>query len=95
MLGYADGLAVSPLAYQNKTPVILTRSTELPSPAASAVLCLGITDVTILDPTAALSQNGEGYLPSAYAGTKPYIQVYGGSNVVSDTVMNKLRDLLL
>lgn len=70
---FADGLAVSPLAYRNKTLVILTCPTALPALAANWVV----------------------YLPSAYGSTKPDIQIYGGDNVVSDNVMNKLRDLLL
>jgi len=172
---FADGLAVSPLAYKNKVPVVLTRPTELSWPAAGAIEDLGITDVTVLGSTAAVSQgvedavrvldthpvvrrvagadryrtaeevakyafanslaahgfigvatglnfpdalaggaaagerggvlvltapealsaNWASYLPSAYAGTSPDIQVYGGSNVVSDAVFNTLKAMLI
>ncbi|MCL2503426.1 MAG: cell wall-binding repeat-containing protein [Coriobacteriia bacterium] len=43
----------------------------------------------------ALSGNWDSYLPGAYGGTKPDIQVYGGENVVSENVMSRLEDLLL
>ncbi|MCL2503216.1 MAG: cell wall-binding repeat-containing protein [Coriobacteriia bacterium] len=172
---FADGLAVSPLAYKNKMPVVLTRPAELSPSAANAVLGLGIADVTILGSAAAVSEgvelavrslgtsptvrrvagatryetaqriaehafagplagkgfigvatglnfpdalaggaaagerggilvlttpdalsgNWDSYLPSAYGGTKPDIQVYGGENVVSENVTSRLRDLLL
>ncbi|MCL2504501.1 MAG: cell wall-binding repeat-containing protein [Coriobacteriia bacterium] len=52
---FADGLAVSPLAYQNKIPVVLTRPTELPATASGVISGLGINDVTILGSAAAVS----------------------------------------
>ncbi|MCL2504574.1 MAG: cell wall-binding repeat-containing protein [Coriobacteriia bacterium] len=172
---FADGLAASPLTYRNKTPVILTRSASLPWDAGGIIGLLGITDVTILGSTAAvsagieaevralgmhptvrrvqgagryataqkiaehafdnslatkgfisvttglnfpdalaggvatgerggiivltapdaLSANWVGYLPGAYTGIKPDIQLYGGENVFSGDVMDKLQNLLL
>ncbi|MCL2503952.1 MAG: cell wall-binding repeat-containing protein [Coriobacteriia bacterium] len=56
---FADGLAVSPLAYKSKIPVILTRPTELSVPAAGAIQGLGITDVTILGSDAAVAGSVE------------------------------------
>jgi len=174
---FADGLAVSPLAYRNKIPVILTRPTSLSWAAADIIKDMKIADVTILGSSAAvsvdvenaikaldtnpkvrrvqgatryetaqkiaeyafanslatrsfigvatglnfpdalaggaaagkhggilalttpeiLSANWASYLPGAYGSAKPKpdIQIYGGNNVVSDNVMEKLRDLLL
>ncbi|MCL2504184.1 MAG: cell wall-binding repeat-containing protein, partial [Coriobacteriia bacterium] len=172
---FADGLAVSPLAYNNRYPVVLTRPTELPAPAATAITNLGIADITILGSEAAvsagveatvkrlgtsptvrrvagpdryrtaqeiakhaldnslatkrfvgvatglnfpdalaggaaageregilvltapdtLSVNWVGYLPGAYTGVRPDIQVYGGSNVVSESVFNTIKSMLV
>ncbi|MCL2503474.1 MAG: cell wall-binding repeat-containing protein, partial [Coriobacteriia bacterium] len=172
---FADGLAASPLAYRNKIPVVLTRPTELSAPAANVIGTLGITDVTILGSSAAVSEgiegavnalgtvtatrrlqgadryataqeiakyafanslatmgfigvatgldfpdalaggiatgerggimvltrpgalsaNWVGYLPGVYGDTKPDIQLYGGSNVLSDEVMDTLKSMLI
>ncbi|MCL2503262.1 MAG: cell wall-binding repeat-containing protein [Coriobacteriia bacterium] len=51
--------------------------------------------IIILTAPDALSGNWVNYLPGAYGSTKPDIQLYGGSNVLSDNVMNKLEELLL
>ncbi|MCL2504496.1 MAG: cell wall-binding repeat-containing protein, partial [Coriobacteriia bacterium] len=51
--------------------------------------------VLILTTNSTLSSNWLSYLPSTYAGIKPDIQVYGGSNVVTDGVMSTLQGLLL
>ncbi|MCL2503105.1 MAG: cell wall-binding repeat-containing protein [Coriobacteriia bacterium] len=74
---FADGLAVSPLAYRNKMPVILTRPAELPSPAANAVLGLGITDVAILGSTAAVASDVE--LAVRNLGTSPTVRRVAGA----------------
>jgi len=169
---FADGLAVSPLAYHNRIPVLLTRPTSLPAPVGDAITCLGITDVTVLGLTAAITSGVEASvggiattrrvagdnryetaqriaeyafenslaakdfigvatgldfpdalaggaatgkhggilvltepgglsrgwaicLSGAYESIKPDIQLYGGSNVVSDNVSGRLQDILL
>ncbi|MCL2502998.1 MAG: cell wall-binding repeat-containing protein [Coriobacteriia bacterium] len=51
--------------------------------------------ILVLTTPDALSQNWEGYLSGAYGGIKPDIQIYGGDNVVSESVMNKLRAMLI
>ncbi|MCL2503580.1 MAG: cell wall-binding repeat-containing protein [Coriobacteriia bacterium] len=169
---FADGLAVSPLAYKNKIPVVLTRPTSLSSAAAEIIEYLEINDVTILGSPAAvsdsvesavkglaagmtvrrvagatryetaqkiaeyafdnslatknfigvatglnfpdalaggaatgerggilvlttpdaLSANWAAYLPSAYTGLRPNVQIYGGSNVVSDDILYTLQE---
>ncbi|MCL2503899.1 MAG: cell wall-binding repeat-containing protein [Coriobacteriia bacterium] len=51
--------------------------------------------VLLLTAPDALSANWAAYLPGAYAGTSPDIQVYGGSNVVSDAVFDALKAMLI
>ncbi|MCL2503041.1 MAG: cell wall-binding repeat-containing protein [Coriobacteriia bacterium] len=51
--------------------------------------------VLVLTAPDAPSGNWAGYLPGAYAGTKPDIQLYGGSNVLSDNVFNTLKEMLI
>ncbi|MCL2503242.1 MAG: cell wall-binding repeat-containing protein [Coriobacteriia bacterium] len=52
---FADGLAVAPLAYANKIPVILTKPAVPSSYAIYAIQDLDITDFTIVGSTAAVS----------------------------------------
>ncbi|MCL2503421.1 MAG: cell wall-binding repeat-containing protein, partial [Coriobacteriia bacterium] len=172
---FADGLAVSPLAYSNRIPVVLTQPTSLSASAANTITGLDITDVVILGSNAAVSDSVEhavrglstcpmvqrvagadryetsqriaayafenylawkdfvgvatglnfpdalaggvaagqrsgvlaltdpnrlspiwaGYLAGAYVYSTPEIQIYGGSNVVSDDVMSKLQEIFL
>ncbi|MCL2504083.1 MAG: cell wall-binding repeat-containing protein [Coriobacteriia bacterium] len=172
---FADGLSASPIAYKNKIPVVLTPPAMLAEDALGAIEGLGITDVTILGSTAAISSDiedavktlgtgsevrrisganryetaqkiaeyalenslatkdfigvatGQDFpdalaggvatgkhggilvltaasalssgwtacLSRAYAHVRPDIQVYGGRNVLSDSVMSRLDDLLL
>ncbi|MCL2503639.1 MAG: cell wall-binding repeat-containing protein [Coriobacteriia bacterium] len=170
---FADGLAVSPLAYSNKIPVLLTRPNVLPDDTANAITALGIKDVTILGSSSAvtvvvedsigclvsatrrvggadryktaeeiakhafaqglaskdfvgvstglnfpdalaggvatgerggililtdpktLSSNWASYLPGAYAGIKPDIQLYGDPSVLDSRVMESLQTVLL
>ena len=56
---FADGLAVSPLAYSNRIPVILTQPMSLSAPAANTITGLGIADVVILGSNAAVSDSVE------------------------------------
>ncbi|MCL2503591.1 MAG: cell wall-binding repeat-containing protein [Coriobacteriia bacterium] len=52
--------------------------------------------ILVLTASDALSPNWDAYLGGgAYAGIRPDIQVYGGSNVVSDNVMERLQAILL
>ncbi|MCL2503757.1 MAG: cell wall-binding repeat-containing protein, partial [Coriobacteriia bacterium] len=56
---FADGLAVSPVAYKNKIPVILTQPTSLPEPAVGTITSLGVADVTILGSSVAITGDVE------------------------------------
>ncbi|MCL2503586.1 MAG: cell wall-binding repeat-containing protein [Coriobacteriia bacterium] len=51
--------------------------------------------IIVLTEPAALSPVWDTYLPGAYAGTKPDIQLFGGSNVLSDNVMSTLKEMLI
>ncbi|MCL2504202.1 MAG: cell wall-binding repeat-containing protein, partial [Coriobacteriia bacterium] len=51
--------------------------------------------ILVLTAPGALSANWEAYLPGAYAGARPDIQLYGGANVLSDAVMNTLKTMLV
>ncbi|MCL2503061.1 MAG: cell wall-binding repeat-containing protein [Coriobacteriia bacterium] len=52
---FADGLSVSPIAYKNKIPVLLTHPTALSEPTEDIIEYIRITDVTILGSSAAVS----------------------------------------
>ncbi|MDZ4178161.1 MAG: cell wall-binding repeat-containing protein, partial [Coriobacteriia bacterium] len=53
---FPDALAVAPLSYAGRGPVLLTRSTSLPPVTAAAVTSLGVTEVVIAGGTEAVSQ---------------------------------------
>jgi len=50
--------------------------------------------ILILTAPDVLSPNWPGYLPGAYAGKHPSMQVYGGANVVSNNVQNVLKSMI-
>jgi lactocepin len=53
--GFADALAVSPFAYSQAMPVLLTRPGALPTQTAGALTSLGMSDVVVAGGTAAVS----------------------------------------
>jgi len=55
----ADGIAVSPVAYSNKIPVLLTSPNALSGAASDAITALGIKDVTILGSPSAIATGAE------------------------------------
>jgi len=53
---FPDALAVAPLSYAGRGPVLLTRSASLPPVTAAAVTSLGLTEVVVAGGTQAVSQ---------------------------------------
>ncbi|MCL2503886.1 MAG: cell wall-binding repeat-containing protein [Coriobacteriia bacterium] len=84
---------VNPLAAKNFIGV--ATGLNFPDALAGGVAAGKRGGILVLTAPEVLSQNWDSYLPNAYGGIKPGIQVYGGSNVVSDNLMKKLEGLLL
>jgi len=51
--------------------------------------------IIVLTAPGALSPVWANYLPGAYGGGSPDIQLFGGSNVLSDNIMNTLKEMLI
>jgi putative cell wall-binding protein/glucose/arabinose dehydrogenase len=54
---FPDALAAAPLAYAGHGPVLLTRTTVLPSSTSAAIAQIGATGATVLGSTAAVSNS--------------------------------------
>lgn len=52
---FADALGISPIAYSQHTPVLLTRSGSLPAATESALIDIGASDVRVIGGQAAVS----------------------------------------
>lgn len=61
---YADGVAVSPYAYRQAMPVLLTMPNDLPAVTRSALSDLSVSDVWIAGGVGAVSNRVVGQLPS-------------------------------
>jgi len=96
---YATAQEIAKHAFENslatKGFIGVATGLDFPDALAGGVAAGERGGIIILTAPAALSANWVGYLPGAYGSTKPDIQLYGGNNVLSDNVMNKLKEMLI
>jgi thermitase len=73
--GFADALAVSPLAYRSASPVLLSRPDRLPSATVQALSASGAAEAVLVGGTAALS--GSVAAEVAEAARAPVVRIDG------------------
>jgi len=96
---YATAQEIAKYAFNNslatKNFIGVATGLNFPDALAGGIAAGERGGIIILTAPAALSANWVDYLPGAYGSTKPDIQLYGGNNVLSDNVMNKLKEMLI
>lgn len=73
--GYADGLSVAPIAYQEGAPLLLSAAKTLPQVTLQAIKDYGATEVVIVGGTGAISQAIEDQLKADFS-----VKRIGGQN---------------
>lgn len=76
---FADALAVSPLAFRQRMPVLLTYPGSLAPETRTAIAQLGIEDVYIAGGTAAVTDAVKGAIDAVPGTTRPVVRLAGGN----------------